>query len=166
MRLIKEMPKIAARVLKNTHGVHPDLKVRLELLEEAYTSEAVSRDFADWCNKQVFEHNIPRYPISEYMKVVDARLGHAAAEDQLDVKDPKVAEIVSLSYELTTILPSATAVAKLLTFYSVEEVKAALAEFVESLEEKNVRGGMHLFYKDGGAEAIILARRRRNPNGD
>jgi hypothetical protein len=161
MRLIKALPKVAARVLKNTRGVHPDLKARLELIEEAYGAAAVLRDFEDWCNGQVLGGTIPRYPISEYMNMVDSRLGRAAAEVQLDTKDPKVAELVSISYEMTNILPSATAVAKLLAVYPADEVKAALVEFVESLEEKNVRGGMHLFYKDGGADAIILARRRR-----
>lgn len=162
MKLMKELPKIAARVLQNTRGVYPDLKPRLELLEEAYGAAAVARDFELWCKAiSGMMDSIPRYPISDYLKVIDTRLGSAAEEVQLDTKNPQVAELVSLSYELTNVLPSATAVAKLLAIYTLDEVKAALVEFIESLEEKHVRGGMHLFYKDGGADAIILARRRR-----
>jgi hypothetical protein len=160
MKLMKELPKIAARILKNTRTAHPDMKARFELLEEAYGPAAVARDFEAWCENQVLEGSSPRYPISEYMRVVDTRLGNAPA--QVEIQNPDVAALVSLSYELTSILPSATAVAKLLAVYPKDEVRAALVEFVETLEEKNVRGGMHLFYKDGGADAIILARRRRN----
>jgi hypothetical protein len=161
MKLMKELPKIAARLLKNTRGAHPDLKSRLELLEEAYGAAAVARDFEDWCREVGIRNENPRYPFSEYMKVVDSRLGNAVAEIKPDIKEPQVAELVSLTYEMTTILPSATSVAKLLALYPLAEVKDALAEFVESLEEKNVRGGMYLFYNEGGADAIILARRRR-----
>jgi hypothetical protein len=165
MKLMKELPKIAARILKNTRGAHPDLKSRLELLEEAYGASAVARDFDDWCNGKVLGGENPKYPFSEYMKVVDSRLGHAPEETKLDIKDPQVAELVSLSYEMTSILPSATSVAKLLALYPLAEVKDALVEFTESLEEKNVRGGMYLFYNEGGADAIILVRRRRSSNG-
>lgn len=161
MKLMKELPKIAARILKNTRCAHPDMKSRFELLEEAYGAAAVARDFDVWCQDQLAAENQPRYPISEYMKAVDSRLGSAASEPQLDIKDSKVGELVSMTYELTNILPSATAAAKLLAVYSFDEVKNALTEFIENLEEKNVRGGMYLFYNDGGADAIILARRRR-----
>ena len=164
MNLMKELPRIAARVLGNTRTVHPDMKFKFELIAEAYGTAAICDDFAEWCRELVSTeqiHDRPKYPVSEYLKIIDSRLGFAPVETHVDIKDPTVAAIVSLAYELTNILPSATAVAKVLADYPVQEVTEALKEFTEGLTERDVRGGMRSFWAEGGAGAIILARRRR-----
>lgn len=160
MNLMKELPRIAARVLKNTRGVYPELKSRLGLVAEAYGAAAVARDFDDWCNSQT---ESPRYPISEYLKVVDARLGNATEVVTLDLKNPVVGELVSLTYELTGVLPSALSVAELLALYPEVEVRAALTEFAEGLTERELKTSMRTFFANGGtgASAVIMARRRR-----
>jgi hypothetical protein len=161
MNLMKELPRIAARVLKNTRGVYPELKSRLGLLAEAYGAAAVTRDFEEWCIAQV---ETPRYPISEYLKVVDARLGNAGEiPATLDLKNPVVGELVSLTYELTGVLPSAVSVAELLNLYSVDDVRGALMEFAEGLTERELKTSIRMFFANGGsgAAAVISARRRR-----
>jgi hypothetical protein len=168
MNLMKELPKIAARVLHNTRGSNPEwVKTRLELLAEAYGTAAVATDFEEWCAS--FEPGEPRphYPISDYMKVVDVRLGTASEEQTLDLQDPLVKELMSMTYELTSVLPSAKSVAELLAAFPVEEIKGALVEFAEGLTERELKTSMKAFYANGGAgaSAIILARRRRD-NGN
>lgn len=161
MNLMKELPRIAARVLKNTRGVYPELKARLGLVSEAYGANRVVRDFEEWC-ATVLE--TPRYPISEYLKVVDSRLGSAPEEPKLDIKNPVVGELVSLTYEMTGVLPSALSVADLLNQYPAEEVRAALVEFAEGLTERELKTSIKMFFANGGsgASAVILARRRRS----
>lgn len=160
MNLMKELPRIAARVLKNTRGVYPELKSRLGLVAEAYGTAAVAKDFEQWCGNLA---ETPRYPISEYLKVVDSRLGNAEEFIALDLKNPAVPELASLTYELTGVLPSSISVAELLNLYSVDEVRAALTEFAEGLTERELKTSMRTFFANGGtgASAVIMARRRR-----
>jgi len=164
MNLMKDLPKIAARVLHNTRSVHSEMKSKLQLIGIAYGDSAVARDFEKWCEEHTSDHF--QYPISEYLKVIDSRLGGVPEEKRADLKDPAVAELVSYSYELTSVLPSISAVAELLVKYPADEIKAALHEFADSLTENEVKGSMRAFYSNGGtgAEAIILARRRRAQN--
>ena len=159
MNLMKELPRIAARVLHNTRSVHSEMKFKFELLAAAYGSTSVSTDFEAWCIENHDENFT--YPITEYLKVIDSRLGDAPEKKRPDIKDPQVAELVSFSYELTGILPAATAVASLVLDYPFDEIKAALIEYTESLTETEVKGAMRAFYTSGGGAAIILARRRR-----
>jgi len=157
MNLMKELPRIAARVLGNTKTVHPDMKFKFQLIAEAYGTGAICDDFEEWCRSLSGEK--PTYPVSEYLKVIDSRLGSAPTE--VDAKDPNVAALVSLTYELTEVLPSARSVAKVLSDYPVEEVTAALRKFVDALTEKEIRGGVRSFWAEGGAGAIILSERRK-----
>lgn len=166
MNLMKEMPRVAARVLKNTRGVYPEMKSRIGLVAEAYTTAAVVRDFESWCGERVDAGDTPRYPISDYLKVVDSRLGSAPEDSQLDLKNPQIEEISSMTYELTSVLPSAKSVAELLAVYSLDEVKGALTEFAEGLTERELKTSMRNFYANGGAgAAAIISARRRRANG-
>lgn len=161
MLLTKELPKIAARVLHNTRCVPQNMKFKFELISSAYGAAAVARDFEEWCKEHV-EDKIP-YPITAYIKVIDSRLGSAPEETKADLKDPHVADLVSMAYELTGVLPAKSAVADLLLTYTFDEVKDALTEYTDNLTEKETKGAMRAFWSDGGAGAVILARRRRAP---
>lgn len=158
--LTKTLPKIAARVLHNTRCVPQNMKFKFELIASAYGAAAVERDFEEWCKEHI-DDKMP-YPITAYMKVIDSRLGSAPEEQRPDTKDPQVAELVSLAYELTGILPAKTAVAELLLTFPAAEIKDALTEYAEPLADKEVKGAMRAFWSDGGAGAVILARRRRS----
>jgi hypothetical protein len=159
MNLRKELPRIAARVLANTHVFPKHLKEKYELIAAAFGAARVVADFEAWC-EEVKEEN-PRYPLTKYMIVVDSRLGRASAEAEPDLKDPTLAEIGALSYKLTGVTPSARALAKLRLSYEADEIKAALTEYASTLEEKDFKSGMRTFFTDGGATAVIYARRNR-----
>ena len=160
MSLQKSLPRIAARVLQNTHVGLSRMKEKFELIEEAYGRAAVEMDFENWC-REVKERN-PRYPLTEYVKVVDQRLGPEFAETRADTKDPRISEISAVAYELTGVLPTIRSVANLLTTCEQEEIIAALREFAGTLDEKDTKSGVRTFFAEGGAAAVILARRRRN----
>ncbi len=161
MSLIKSLPRIAARVLHNTHCGLRNLKFKLELISEAYGTAAVERDFEDWCNGLVLGGDKPKYPIFEYMKVIDSRLGSAPEETRADMDDPAIIELQSLAYELTGMLPAKKSIANVLVTFQADEITGALREYTEDLPEKDVKADMRAFWAEGGAEAIILARRRR-----
>jgi hypothetical protein len=165
MNLIKQLPRIAARVLHNTHTLRPDMKFKLELLSDAYGEAAVLDDFEAWCGEHQGDHF--KYPIFEYLKVIDSRLGGAAEEKRADLKDPRVIEMVQFSYEQTGVLPKTTSVAELVLNYPLDEIKAALVEYTENLTEKEFSAASGSFYANGGigAVSIILARRRRTQHG-
>ena len=163
MQLIKQLPKIAARILHSTRTIRSDMKFKFELLAEAYGAAAVVTDFEKWCNENLdrqFKH-----PIYEYLKAVDTRLGSLPEEQRADASDPKVAKLRSATYELTGVLPAAAAVAELVLNFSVDEIKAALVEYTDSMEDKEIKSAVRAFYSSGGGAAIILARRRRAENG-
>jgi hypothetical protein len=163
MQLIKALPKISARILHNTRCAPPNLKFKFELIAEAYGKAAVLADYEAWCHEHVSD-NFP-WPITEYMKVIDSRLGSAPEETKTDMDNPQIAELTSLSYELTGVLPAKRAVAELLMTYPFDEIKEALSEYTDNLSERETKGSMRAFYSDGGAGAIILARRRRSALG-
>ena len=154
--LIKSLPKIAARILKNTWGVPPQFKQKLELAQEAYGTAAVETDFENWC-EEVRDNN-PRYPVSEYLKVIDSRLGSAPKENE---KDPRVEEISALTYKLTRRPAPPKAVRELLAQFSQEEITAALIEYIEGIEERELAYAPRTFFNDGGCGAVISARKSR-----
>ena len=159
MSLQKSLPRIAARILHNTHVGLSRMKEKFELIEEAYGRAAVEEDFAKWCQEVQETH--PKYPLTEYVKVVDSRLGPEFAEKRPDTKDPQVAAIMAVAYELAGVLPSVRSVAALLITCPSDEILGALREFAGTLDEKDTKSGIRTFFADGGAAAVILARRRR-----
>lgn len=164
MSLIKSLPRIAAQELHNTHCGLRNLKFKLELISEAYGTSAVENDFREWCRS--LEPGVSRkYPIFDYMKVIDSRLGSAPEEQRVNLEDPAIVELQSLAYELTGMLPAKKAVASTLINYSADEIKAAMVEYTDDLPGKDAKSDMRAFWSDGGAEAIIFARRRRAQNG-
>ena len=163
MSLMKSLPRIAAQELHNTHCGLRNLKFKLELIAGAYGAAAVERDFREWC-RSLDPGTRVKYPIFEYMKVIDTRLGSAPEEQRANLEDPAIVVIQSLSYELTGLLPANRAVAQVLIKYPTDEIEAALREYTDDLPEKDVKADMRAFWSEGGAEAIILARRRRKAN--
>jgi hypothetical protein len=162
MKLIKSLPRIAARILQNTHVGRMDMTEKFELIEAAYGRAVVEEDFEKWC-EEVRDRN-PRYPLTEYIKVVDSRLGRGFEEKRADLKDPRIADIASLSYEKTGVLPSARSVGNLLLDFSPEEIKAALNEYASTLDDKEVKSGMRAFFTEAGCVAVIMSQRRRKEN--
>jgi hypothetical protein len=159
MSLQKSLPRIAAKILHNTHVGLSRMKEKFELIEAAYGRDVVEEDFAKWCHENQELH--PKYPLTEYVKVVDARLGPEFAEKRPDIKDPQVAAIMAVAYELAGVLPSVRSVAALLASCPADEILGALREFAGTLDEKDNKSGVRTFFAEGGAAAVILARRKR-----
>lgn len=157
MNLKREMRMVASKIMGNTHTFPYKFEEKLEFLEAAHGTHAILRDFEVWCEERKAEEI--QYPIIEYLKVVDSRLGNAP--EKLNLKDPQVTEISALTFERTSILPSAKAVAELLQTFTLEEISGAIREYTENLKEDETRSAMRRFFADGGAGAVILARRRR-----
>jgi hypothetical protein len=160
VNLMIELPKIAMRELKNSHMVPARLKEKLDTLKIVYTTAWITRDFKDWCQ----EHREDKfeYPITEYLKVVDERYAGIPEEKQPDMRDPRIVDLMSLSYELTGLAAPRKPIATLLLEYSVEDIGGALREYVGLQTEKDLKAAMRAFYVEGSAAAVILARRRRN----
>lgn len=162
MQLIKQLPKIAARILHSTRTVRADMKFKFDLISEAYGTATVADDFEKWCTENVGSQL--KHPVYEYLKVIDSRLGTQPEEQRADPTDPKVAELRSVTYELTGVLPAASAVAELVLAFELEEIKAALVEYTDTIEGNEIKSTVRAFYSSGGGAAIILARRRRAQN--
>lgn len=159
MQLIKSLPRIAARVLHNTHVGRQNMKEKFELIDVSYGRATVEADFEKWCY-EVQDKN-PRYPLSEYIKVIDSRLGKEFEEKRADLKDPNIAAVASVSYEVSGFLPSVRSVGNLLLSFTVDELIGALREYNSTLEDKDVKEGMRKFFTEGGAVAVIAARKKR-----
>jgi hypothetical protein len=160
--LMKDLPKVASKVLHNTRAVPKNLAFNFELLVIAYGAGKIRNDFEVWCNEH-HDDDFP-YPVREYLKVIDSRLGGAPVEPQPNFKDSHVAELASLSYEQTGLIPAKKSVASVLLSYPFDEIKGALLEYAETLTEKEMKSRMRAFWSEGGAGAVIMARRHRSGN--
>lgn len=158
VQLMKDLARASAEVLHNTHVAPRRTEFKFELIEKAYGRAQVVEDFKVWCLEQV---QPPQYPITDYMQVVDNRLGHVPKQARGDTSDPQVLEICTLAFELTGIIAPASAIADLLLAYPAEEIKGALKEYTATLTEKEAKVAMRQFYSENGAAAVILARRNR-----
>jgi len=168
MSLMKEMPRIAAKVLKNTFGTQPWMKEKFGLLEDAHGEAEVIENFTAWCKEQRAASLNPRYPISDYLKVVDVRFGTVFVDPddvvQVDVNDPQVRQVSSASYEQTGYVPPDGAVAKLLRAHTAEEILAAMLEYASTLDEKHMQAGMNKFFTEGAATTVIYTQKQRKTN--
>jgi hypothetical protein len=154
--LTKDLQRVAAIKLHNTRGVPKTMKDKLELIELAYGHADVIADFEKWCEEVAV--NPPQYPVFDYIRMIDARLGTA---QKADPHDPAIAEIQSLTYELTGVLPHTRAIRDLLGIHPAAEIKDALKEFVLTVDEKDMKSSIRAFFDDAGASAVIYAQQRR-----
>jgi hypothetical protein len=163
MNLMTELPKIAMRVLKNSHMVPKQLQPKMDVLKAVYSTAWVTRDFEAWCRDHIDDHF--KYPITEYLHVIDERYAGIPEEKQPDMAHPDLIELSTLAYDLTGFLAPRKALAALLIDYPSEEIKTALREYVGLQGEKELKSAMRAFYSEGGAAAVILARRKRIEHG-
>jgi hypothetical protein len=118
--IVKDLQRIAARKLRNTRGVPRNMKDKLELIGIAFGHAGVLTDFEKWCDEHVGDN--PQYPVTEYLRMIDARLGPAP---KVDPNDERIDELTALTYGLTSVLPRRHAVRDLLAVHPAEEIKAA-----------------------------------------
>jgi coenzyme F420-reducing hydrogenase gamma subunit len=154
-RLLKSLCEIAAKGLKITKGVNPQWKEKADLLVIAYGHDAVETDFKDWIES--VREDKPESPVTEYLKLVDERLGNAPATSE---DDPRVVDLIARGYRASGRPPSKTEVQKLLDDYSQEEIQQAWEEYTSRLDDNELKYAVKNFFHDGGARGIITARRQ------
>ena len=160
--LLRDFKFIAAKELQNSRGVPRNLSQsdKFTLLEVAYGYARVAKDFRLWCRERAASR--PRYPITDYLRVVDERLGDCeAATPKADLNDPRIRTISAAVYDLTGFAPTRKSVASLLTEYSELDILDATKEYVDTLDDKNFKTGMKAFFMDGGCAVVIYARSQR-----
>lgn len=161
--LIHSLAKIAAKELKNTGGVHPQFKKRIELLAVAYGAAAVEKDFEAFC--QSLKGSRVPYPISEYLKAVDVRLGTTGPE-AIEENDPAVAEISAKCFTLSGRLPKNSAVGALLKKHSAAEIIIAFESYCAKLDEDELRYAVKSFFTDGGATGVIVSLKQQKEQSE
>lgn len=154
--LVRDMQRIAAKKLRNTRGVPRNMKDKLELIDLAFGRAEVVKDFEKWCDENADRN--PQYPVTEYLRMIDARLG---AAPKVDPNDERIQQLVALTYDLTSVLPHARAVRELLALHSIEEISAALREYILTVDEKDMKSAIRAFYDDSGASAVIYSMKRK-----
>lgn len=159
MLLVKEMQRIAARKLHNTRGVPRNMKDKLELIDLAFGRAKVLADFEEWCDEHG-DKNSP-YPVTEYLRMVDSRLG---GSPRIDPDDERIKDLMAVTYELTSVLPHLRGIRDLLVIHSVDELKAALKYYLLTVDEKDMKSAVRAFYDDLGASAVIYTMRKAGPH--
>jgi hypothetical protein len=154
--LIREMQRIAARILRNTRGVPKNMGDKVELIDLAFGRAEILADFEKWCEDSEQHHT--SFPVTEYLRGIDARLGN---DSRVAPDDDRVSELRGLTFNLTQVMPRLSAVRSLLALHSLEEIKEALTEFLPTVAEGNMEKAMRNFYDDLGATAVIYVRRNR-----
>jgi hypothetical protein len=164
-RLLRNaLAKVSSEILHNTRLAPKNLGFKFELLAATYGHEAVTQDYENWCREHLADR--PKYPITDYVRVIDSRLGSVPEEESIPLTDPRIAELAAFAFETTGKLAPKIAIARLLMKYPVEEIQAAMVELMESLTADNeIKGALRAFYNDGGADAIIATRRKRVTKG-
>lgn len=161
-RLLKAMYAVAARELKNSHAVPATLKTRFDLVEAAHGFAAVIDDFTNWCREN-FDRR-PGYPLVEYVKIVDDRLGAppmpdaqlAAVKKINPVDDPRVGEIIRYVYEYSKIAPAVKKVASLIATYGYEYVYGVVDHEIWVNEGAPIDAKwVKTLFSDSGGLAII-----------
>src|ERR1035437_238871 len=92
--LVKGLQKIAAVKLHNTRGVPRNMKDKLELIELAFGYAEVMADFEKWCDENA--DRASQYPVTEYIRRIDSRLGSAS---KIDPHDAAISALQAIVYE-------------------------------------------------------------------
>jgi hypothetical protein len=156
--LVKDLQKVAAVKLHSTQGIPRNMKGKIELICLAFGHAEVVEDFEKWCDEKIELGVRPPYPVTEYLRGVDARLGGA---QRVEPDDPRIVEIRNLAYELTNVLPPVRVIRDLLLLHDGEDMKKALREYVIGLEGRDMEKAMQLFFNDGGVGSVIALRKKQ-----
>lgn len=153
--LLKNLESMTAKKFKRTRGISVDvtkapyIPEQIRHMTEVYGNYAVLEDFEKWIEETQGQEF--KYPLSEYLKIVDARLGTKMPEDQ-----EQVAKITKVVYDTLNDIPTPNQIRHLLEKYPVEDIVEAFGQFVGGIDEK-MKGSdiIKKFFSDGGAEAVL-----------
>jgi hypothetical protein len=172
-KLLKALAEIAATDLHRSRGVPAQNKPRFDLIERAHGFDAVVADFREWCKTEPAVKGFV-FPVFEYMKIVDSRLGSSTVPDPSapDAKtvipgnNPQVLKIMNRIYNLTGWPPTnSDKVAELIAAYGFDDVDHAAhfhlsgATGLAQHSAENVRKARQ-FLSEGGALVFITEYRK------
>lgn len=153
-RLVKALERKAAELFQRTRGISVSTEKatfvidQVKLMSEIYGDAAIIEDFEKWAQDTPKDC---RYPISEYLKVVDARLGTKA-----DDKEEEIAKITKIVYDALSDIPTKAQIRRLLENHPTEDIIEAFNRFVGGSDEKMKNADIvKKFFSDGGAEAVL-----------
>lgn len=151
-RLADQLERAASKAFKRTRsGVKACFENQIEqirLMESTYGAAAVLDDFNEWAKDADMGS---RFPLDDYLKVVDERLGQVATE----TGDPNVIEINKVVYEyLNDVAPKAQ-IKRVLERHSVEDIIFAFKEFVCDMDKEKEKTAIKKFFTDGGVDAVL-----------
>lgn len=150
-RLAYQLEKAISQAFKRTHQISvrfDDQLEQLTLMEAVYGIPKVLEDFEVWATTA--DKGV-RYPMSEYLKVVDERLGQVATEEE----DPRITRISKIVYEFTNDIAPKNVIKKLLEKYPAEDIEYGFQEFAAGMNEEKMKTAIKKFFLDGGADAVI-----------
>lgn len=75
MSIYKQMPRIAARILQNTHCFPEALREKFGQVVQTCGESGLLADFEAWCDEVKAKNQYIKHPLFAYAKVVDSRLG-------------------------------------------------------------------------------------------
>jgi hypothetical protein len=164
-KLLTALRRVASRKLKNTRSVPKTLKPTFELIETAHGFDAVVRDFERWCEQNRDRH--PKFPLFEYAKQVQDRLGEPPVPDARVAKsnpnvgadsfnslDEAVESMVQDVYGCAfVILKNTKDVRRALEVYEYDYVLGALQEHVQT---HNQDRDVTTFFSEGGRLTLIV----------
>lgn len=153
-RLVKALERKAAELFQRTRGISVSTEKatfvidQVKLMSEIYGDAAIIEDFEKWAQDTPKDC---RYPISEYLKVVDARLGTKA-----DDKEEEIAKVTKVVFDTLNDIPTKSQIRHLLEKYPVEDIIEAFGRFVGGTDEKTKNSDIvRKFFVDGGCEAVM-----------
>jgi hypothetical protein len=150
-RLADQLERAASKAFQRTRGIKLRFDADLEqiaLMETTYGAAAVTADFAIWA--QTADKDL-RYPLKDYLKIVDERLGQVATEED----DSAVIEINKVVYEYINDVAPKAQIKKLLARYPAEDIIMAFRDFVCDMDKEKEKTAIKKFFADGGADAVI-----------
>lgn len=151
-KLVRQMEIVASRVFKRTRGVQIRFESQMEqilLMSTTYGDADVLADFEEWAVTASAQG--VQYPITEYLNVVDARLG-TVVEPKPD--NPEVTKIMTVVYQYIKDFPRKSSVEKLIEKYGFENLREAWLEYADGLSEDELKHAIKKFFEDGGVDVV------------
>lgn len=159
MRITDMLFKAAGKELGwfGAKRLQPQDVYKVESMAAAYGKSVVLSDFESWA-EEVRGQDIS-YPVSAYIKLADARLKQVNESGERQ-DDPRIMEIVTSVVSVCQRIPLQSDIKKLLEKYDAPEIKSAFEWYVSNLDNYEMKFSVKNFFRDGGGEGVILARRK------
>lgn len=156
--LAKQLEKTAAKLFQRTSGVQVRFESQMEqiaLMSTAYGDASVLADFEEWAKTAK-----SRFPIADYLRVVDSRLGTTSNSVVVSTEDPEYLALLKVIHRDTGDFPKKAAVQRLLSKgFTYEDLFAMWQDYIMELPEdsnKTASAMIDGFFEDGGFQVVYM----------